>query len=102
MVLMFNFTTSFSGFVDAFRIWSNIYKWTFFAEIHNGFRLLTTFGKKSSAAEIFEWAENGGLAKGLKYWVYSFSKSINEANKILSLKLCVVSILKKQKVVVGQ
>ena len=51
---------------------------------------------------MFDWVENTSLVKGLKYWLYSCSKSINEAEKILSKKICVTSFLKKQKVVVGQ
>ena len=35
---------------------------------------------------MFDWVENGSLAKGLKYWVYSSSKSINKADKMLSRK----------------
>ena len=73
----------------------------FFSEILNGFKTLTIFGKKAPS-QIFDWVENRSLAKGLKYWVYSSSKSLNEAEKILSRKICVTSFLKKQKVAVGQ
>ena len=51
---------------------------------------------------MFNWLENRSLTKGLKYWVYSGSKSVNEAEKILSWKICVVSFIEKQKVAVGQ
>ena len=51
---------------------------------------------------MFNWLENRSLTKGLKYWVYSGSKSINEAEKILSWKICVVSFIEKQKAAVGQ
>ena len=68
----------------------------FFAEILNGFKPLTIFGKKAPS-QIFDWVENRSLAKGLKYWVYSSSKSLNEVEKILSRKICVTSFLKKQK-----
>ena len=40
--------------------------------------------------------------KGLKYWAYFCSKSINETEEILNQEICVTSFLKKQKVVVGQ
>ena len=51
---------------------------------------------------MFDWVENMSLAKGLKYWVYFRLKSINEAEKILSRKICVALFLKKTMVVVGQ
>ena len=51
---------------------------------------------------MFDRVENRRLAKGLKYWAYSWSKSINWAKKILCRKICRTSFLKKQKVVVGQ
>ena len=42
----------------------------------NGFKLLTIFEKKAPS-QMFDWFENGSLAKALKYWAYSCSKSIN-------------------------
>ena len=35
-------------------------------KILNGFKLLTIFEKKA-LLQMFDWVENGGLAKGLKY-----------------------------------
>ena len=48
------------------RTGPNIYKGAFFAEILNGFKLLTIFEKKAPS-QIFDWVENRRLAKGLKY-----------------------------------
>ena len=92
MVLLHLLVAAYRG---VFRTWSNIYKRAFFAKILNSFKLLTM-------SQMFDWVENRGLAKGLKYWVYSCSKPINEAEKILSQKIYVTSFLKKQKVVVEQ
>ena len=50
---------------------------------------------------MFDWVENRSLTKGLKYRAFTCSKSINRANKTLSWKIYLASILKKQKVVVG-
>ena len=74
---------------------------SFFAKIINGFKLLTIFEKKAPS-QMFDWVENMSLGKGLKYRVYFCSKSINEADKILSRKICVALFLKKTMVVVGQ
>ena len=48
------------------RTGPNIYKGAFFAEMLNGFKLLTIFEKKAPS-QIFDWVENRRLAKGLKY-----------------------------------
>ena len=100
------FKASWRRFQDVFKKpCKNVFKTSprrlFFAEILNSFKPLTIFGKKAPS-QIFDWVENRSLAKGLKYWVYSSSKSLNEVEKILSRKICVTSFLKKQKVPVGQ
>ena len=97
MVLVFHFTTSFGGCLQAvFRTWSNICMWDVFAEIVNSFRFSTVFEKKFPS-QMFDWLENRSLAEGLKYLSYSYSKSINQVEKILSRKICVTSFLKKAK-----
>ena len=55
-----------TAYRDVFKTWSNIYNGAFFAEILNGFRLLTIFAKKPPL-QMFEWVENMLLAKDLKY-----------------------------------
>ena len=53
MVLVFHFTTSFGGCLQAvFRTWSNICMWDVFAEIVNGFRFSTVFEKKISVTDV--------------------------------------------------
>ena len=51
---------------------------------------------------MFDCVENKSVVKGLKYSAYSCSKTINQAEKVLSQKIRATSFLKKQKVVVGQ
>ena len=66
--LVFHFTTPFIGLVVEHL------QWKFFAEILNGFKLLTIFAKKAPS-QMFEWVENKLLVKGFKYGVHSCSQS---------------------------
>ena len=85
MVLVFYFTTSFSGCLQ--RRFLNLVE-----HLHGSFFCESTvkyFRKKSSATDV----QLSCLAnKGLKYWTYSCFKSINQARKILSRKMCVTSL----------
>ena len=86
MVLIFYFTTSFSGCLQ--RRFLNLVE-----HLHGSFFRENTvkyFRKKSSAMDVRLSFER--LAKGLKHWTYSCFKSINQARKILSRKMCVTSL----------
>ena len=50
---------------------------------------------------MFNWVENRLLAKGLKYWAHASSQP-NQAEKVLSQKICMTLFLKKRKVIVRQ
>ena len=54
--------------------------------------------RKKAPSEMFNWVENRLQAKGLKHWAHSCSKSLNQAEKILSRKVCVTLFLKLRKV----
>ena len=62
--LVFHFTTPFIGCLQ--RLVVEHVQWKFFAEILNGFKLLTIFAKKAPS-QMFEWVENKLLVKGFKY-----------------------------------
>ena len=53
-----------AAYRDVFRTWLNIYKWTFFAKMFNGFNLLTIFKKRlrcrcSTGLKIGVWLRIG-------------------------------------------